>query len=51
VNPDGTLNVNPSVFFDDFVQGFERYVADLRSGGPKVSMFSVVFQDVFIDCN
>jgi hypothetical protein len=48
VNPDGSLNVNPAVFFDDFVQGFGRYVADIRAGSPKVSTFEDVFESVFI---
>ena len=48
VNPDGSLNVNPAVFFDDFVQGFQRYVSDVRTGGAKVPMFRDIFEAVFI---
>jgi hypothetical protein len=45
----GNLTVNPAELFDDFVQGFKRYVADLRAGDPKVVMFEKMFQHVFID--
>jgi hypothetical protein len=45
----GNLTVSPAELFDDFVQGFKRYVADLRAGDPKVVMFEKVFQHVFID--
>ena len=48
LNSDGSLNVNPAVFFDDFVQGFQRYVGELRAGGPNLSMFGRVFDSVFI---
>jgi hypothetical protein len=48
VNLDGSLNVNPAELFDDFVQGFQRYVSDIRAGGPKVPMFRDMFEAVFI---
>jgi hypothetical protein len=48
VNPDGSLSVNPAEFFDDFVQGFARYIADLRAGTPRVAMFKDTFESVFI---
>jgi len=48
VNPDGSLNVNPAVFFDDFVQGFQRYISDVRAGGSKLPMFRNMFEAVFI---
>jgi hypothetical protein len=41
--------VNPAELFDDFVQGFKRYVSDLGAGDPKVVMFEKMFQHVFID--
>lgn len=47
----GTLNVNPAELLDDFVRGFDRFVADLRSGKADVAMFEKMFRDVFIDCN
>jgi hypothetical protein len=48
VNPDNTLNVNPAAFFDDYVRGFQSYVADLRAGGPQLPMFKSTFDSVFI---
>lgn len=49
LNTDGSLSVNPSEFYDDFVQGFRRYVSDLRVAGPKAAMFKDVFESVFIE--
>lgn len=44
----GSLTVNPAVLFDDFVQGFQKYVSDIRAGGPRRLMFDDVFEAVFI---
>lgn len=46
-----SLFVNPSILFDDFVAGFEKYVVMLRatpSGDPRIAMFASVFDSVFI---
>jgi hypothetical protein len=45
----GSLTVNPAALFDDFAQGFERYIADLRAGDPKVATFAKMFERVFIE--
>jgi hypothetical protein len=43
-----SLSVNPAMLFDDFVQGVEEYIGELRAGDPKVAMFDTMFDDVFI---
>ena len=48
------LKLNPTRFFEDFVAGFERYLADLRAaslGDPLRKDFDLVFEDVFIRGN
>lgn len=45
------LEVNPSSLFEDFVQGFERYLGDLRRARPGDELsaaFHGVFESVFI---
>lgn len=45
------LSVNPSALYDDFVQGFGRYLSDLRAsqpGGQLFSDFDAVFKEVFV---
>ena len=45
------LELNPTRFFDDFVEAFEKYLADLRLAGPSDALrqnFDHVFQDVFV---
>ena len=46
--------LNPYEFYDDFVAGFEQYLADLRATGGNGQLFSdfdTVFTDVFINGN
>lgn len=48
------LMVNPFLLFNDYQQGFGRYIGDLRAcvaGAPQLSGFLRVFKDVFIDGN
>lgn len=48
------LMLNPYGLFDDFTQGFEQYITDLRASGGKGQLFSDfdhVFDDVFIKGN
>jgi hypothetical protein len=65
-NPDGpyfvgrdvagrdSLKINPTLLYDDYVVGFERYLAELRQSGqakPLLQDSHVVFQQVFIEGN
>jgi hypothetical protein len=46
------LEINPTPFFDDYVQAFERYLADLRAAQPTdkiLADFEKVFQKVFVE--
>ena len=46
-----SLEVNPTLFFSDYVAGFERYLADLRAASlndPLFMGFNNVFEKVFI---
>jgi hypothetical protein len=46
-----SLKINPTLFFDDFRTGFERYVAELRGVAftdPLFLNFGKVFEGVFI---
>lgn len=46
-----SLEVNPTMFFSDYVAGFERYLADLRAASlndPLFMGFNNVFEKVFI---
>lgn len=45
------LEVNPTLFFNDYAAGFERYLADLRGAGVSDTLsvdFNSVFEKVFI---
>jgi hypothetical protein len=45
------LSVNPSALYDDFVQGFGRYLSELRVSQPVGQLFAdfdSVFQKVFV---
>jgi hypothetical protein len=49
------LEINPTLFLDDYVAGVERYLADLRSansGNALLLKLNEVFEEVFIrgDC-
>lgn len=48
------LEVNPTLFLNDFVAGVERYLFDLRAASPADPLrtsFDAVFKDVFVDGN
>jgi hypothetical protein len=48
------LEINPSALLDDFEQGFERFLADLRKAAPGARIeknFNAVFKSVFIKGN
>jgi hypothetical protein len=49
-----SLEINPTLFYDDYVAGFERYLAELRKSGPAdplLQAFHLVSEQVFIRGN
>jgi hypothetical protein len=48
------LEINPALLLDDLSQGFDRYLADLRTSMPAGALFvafNAVFEDVYINGN